>query len=156
MIVILWAVLTTGYIGTGIGLIVMGRLHYCFDTSRLSDDIGGKVVYWAKKYEGTPPLNYSKPEELGISKVIHHGYDDPDGIDIVILNEPFPLRERQPIFKWNERFYQISDEPGPFYKSSPCPQVQVVMKSMQATGSIILVGWLIIVYYHLKEKKVNT
>ena len=65
----------------------------------------------AFEYESeTPPTEWYTPEQLGIVKIIEHGENNTCWLHVLVdrEKEPFPLQEEQPIFKYKDKFYQIS------------------------------------------------
>ena len=68
------------------------------------------IVPAAFEYESeTPPTEWYTPEQLGIVDTVYYEENCTWFHAIVELEkEPFPLQEEQPIFKYKDKFYQIS------------------------------------------------
>ena len=68
------------------------------------------VLYGAFEYESeTPPTDWYTPEQLGIYDVIEYGEND-SWLHIAVdrEKEPFPLQSENPIFLYQDKFYQVS------------------------------------------------
>jgi len=69
------------------------------------------VLYAAFEYEGdAPPAERYTPEQLGIYHVIEYGENGSYWLHIAVdrEKEPFPLQEKQPVFLYEDKLYQVS------------------------------------------------
>jgi hypothetical protein len=68
------------------------------------------VSYGAFEYKSAPSVWYM-PEQLGIVSFTEHGQNGTIWLEVGVdpSKEPLPLQEYQPIFKYEEKFFQISD-----------------------------------------------
>jgi hypothetical protein len=92
---LLMAALTVSYVS-------MIAYVYASSTNDRND-----VVYGAFEYDSEPSDWYT-PEDLGIFSIIELG----EGwlhVAVSKEDEPFPLQEEQPIFKYKDKFYQVSE-----------------------------------------------
>jgi hypothetical protein len=99
--------------------------------------IGG-IAYSATLYEGEipPPLWYT-PEQLGAVEVADYRVENATNVWLVVPpgEEPFPLQEVQPIFKYKEKFYKVS----PLWAGYPVPS----NLPQQPIGAALCgIGWL--------------
>jgi hypothetical protein len=68
------------------------------------------VLYAAVRYEGDiPPPEWYMPEQLGIYNIIEY-VENASWLHIEVdrEKEPFPLQEKQPVFLYKDKFYQVS------------------------------------------------
>lgn len=96
------------------------------------------VLYAAELYEGEipPPLWYT-PEQLGAVEVADYRVENATNVWLVVPpgEEPFPLQEVQPIFKYKEKFYKVS----PLWAGYPVPS----NLPQQPIGAALCgIGWL--------------
>ena len=109
-----------------------------------------EVLYAAVKYESDdPPLFYYLPEELGIIEIHNHGRSDPSWVHVSVdpQKEPFPLQKEEPIFLYEEKFYQISPLWTTAGLASNSNNWQVPI------GGALLAGWLSIGIFSIKRPK---
>jgi hypothetical protein len=95
----------------------------------------GGIAYSATLYEGEIPSIWYTPEQLGAVFVADY-YENATVVWLVVPvgNEPFPLREVQPIFKYKDRFYQVSELCIDYPVPANLPQ--------QPVGAVLCgVGW---------------
>lgn len=114
-----------------------------------NDEIGG-IAYSAPLYRGeTPPSVWYTPEELGAVEVVDFGYEDATIVWLVVPEgaEPFNLMEVKPIFKFKERFYQVSE----FWHGYPVPKN---LPQYPVGVGLIGTGWCItgFIYWKKREK----
>jgi len=75
----------------------------------IRDFQGYSVVYAAYEYESdTLPPDWYMPDRLGICEVIEHGQGGFLQIVDAREEEPLQLQIEQPVFKYKDKFYQIS------------------------------------------------
>jgi hypothetical protein len=66
------------------------------------------VGYTADKYESdTPPAEWYTPEQLGICEICEYQDGAWLAIGVDREREPFPLQEKQPIFMYKDKPYQV-------------------------------------------------
>jgi len=111
----------------------------------LMDFHGNGAVYAAYEYESeTLPSEWYMPEELGIYEIIEYGENRFLQIAVIREEEPFPLQEEQPIFKYKDKFYQVSllwvtlGLPEPWWTWG---NGSILM----GTGMILILAWIILV-----------
>jgi hypothetical protein len=133
---ILMAIATVIYVGTEV---------YAYNHNPLN----GGIAYSATLYEGEiPPPHWYTPEQLGAVFVADYGDENATVVWLVVPpgNEPFPLREVKPIFKYKERFYQVSELCIGYPVPSNLPQ--------QPVGAVSCgIGWLATGILWLKWRK---
>ena len=107
------------------------------------------VVYGAVKYESeTPPTDWYTPEQLGIVKMVYYE-ENCTWFHAVVdrEKEPFPLQEEQPIFKYKDKFYQIS----PLWTT---PGLSESAKAQLIGGGVLVgSGWAFTGVLFLKGRK---
>lgn len=107
----------------------------------------GDRVYAAFEHETEPPFWYT-PEELGIIKIIEYG-NESYWLHVVVdvEKEPFPLQVERPIFKYKDKFFQISD----LWITPGLPES---VKQWQVPAGVgIVIGWIVTGIYKKKETK---
>jgi hypothetical protein len=122
---ILMAILTVTYVGVGV---------YANTTASSNR----YVLYAAFEYEGeTPPTEWYTPEQLGIYGVIEYGENSSYWLHIAVdrEKEPFPLQEKQPIFLYKDKYYQVS----PLWATPGLPES--VKQWQIPIGGILGAGW---------------
>jgi hypothetical protein len=110
-------------------------------------------VYAAFEYK-SQPSTWNTTEELGIIEVIEYGNETSYWLHVVVDpdKEPFPLQEVQPIFKYKDKFFQVS-------ALWATPSLPDSIKQYQTPiGVAIGLGWVAIgiVAYGKKDKKIAT
>jgi len=89
-------------------VVYAGLVVYANANSSLSGH--REVAHTAVKYESeTPPAEWYTPEQLGIVELVYYE-ENCTWLHAVVdrEKEPFPLQEEQSIFKYKDKFYQIS------------------------------------------------
>jgi len=96
------------------------------------------VLYAAFEYEGdTPPTEWYTPEQLGIYDAIEYE-ENGSWLHIAVdrEKEPFPLQEKQPVFLYKDKFYQVS----PLWVTPGLPES---IKQWQfPIGGVLGAGWV--------------
>ncbi|MCL6578698.1 MAG: hypothetical protein K6T73_04845 [Candidatus Bathyarchaeota archaeon] len=108
------------------------------------------VVYAAFKYEGdTPPTEWYTPEQLGICGVTEHGGNGFYWLHIAVdpEKEPFLLQEKQPIFLYKDKYYQVS----PHWVTPGLPES--VKQWQISIGGVLGAGWVLTGVLFLKWRK---
>jgi len=119
----------------------------------LRDYQGPNVVYAAHKYQSEkPPSDWYMPEELGIYRITEYGENGWLHIAVIREEEPFPLQEEQPIFKYKDKFYQVS----PLWATPALPEPWWVWGNgpiLAGIGMILIFAWIILVAEWGKARK---
>ena len=96
---------------------------------------GHNPLYAAFEYESAaPPADWYTPEQLGIVQIIEYGENGSYWLHVAVENEPFPLQSEQPVFQYENKFYQISPlwvTPG---LSEQVRQLQIPIMGALGTG----------------------
>jgi hypothetical protein len=96
------------------------------------------VLYAAFEYEGdTPPTEWYTPEQLGICDAIEYE-ENGSWLHIAVdrEKEPFPLQEKQPVFLYKDKFYQVS----PLWVTPGLPES--IKQSQFPIGGVLGAGWV--------------
>ncbi|MGB9135603.1 MAG: hypothetical protein WCC63_08520 [Candidatus Bathyarchaeia archaeon] len=108
------------------------------------------VLYAAFEYEGdTPPTEWYMPDQLGIHGIIEYGENGSSWLHIAIdrEKEPFPLQERQPIFLYKDKYYQVS----PLWVTPGLPES--VKQWQIPIGGALGIGWIFTAILYLKRER---
>jgi hypothetical protein len=136
-VLVLMAILTVTYVGVVVYANTTANSHRY-------------VLYTAFEYEGdTPPTEWYTLEQLGIYGVIEYGGNDSYWLHIAVdrEKEPFPLQEKQPIFLYKEKYYQVS----PLWITPGLPESA---KQWQISiGGVLGAGWVFTGILFLKWRK---
>ena len=99
-VLVLMAILTVAYVGVVVYANTDSDYQVCSNRY---------VLYGAGRYEGDiPPTEWYMPEQLGIYDVIEYTVNS-SWVHIAVdrEKEPFSLQEKQPIFLYKDRYYQV-------------------------------------------------
>jgi len=127
-------------------MIYIGAVVYADSNSASRYSADGWVLA-ADEYEGQPSSWYT-PEELGMTV-----YREGNGWVQVVV--PYnvnctELREQRPIFKYKDRFYQISESditPAVYEETTRWQILAVVV------GACIATGWIYVGYLGLRKRR---
>ncbi len=134
---ILMAILTVTYVGV---------VAYANTTANFHR----YVLYAAFEYEGdTPSTEWYTQEQLGIYGVIEYGGNGSYWLHIAVdrEKEPFPLQEKQPIFLYKDKYYQVS----PLWATPGLPE-SVKQWQISVCG-VLGAGWVFTGALFLKWRK---
>ncbi|MGD8507239.1 MAG: hypothetical protein PVF15_11340 [Candidatus Bathyarchaeota archaeon] len=107
-----------------------------------------EVSYTAFEYRlQQPPTEWYMPERLGIVEIIE--YEETDTLHVVVDRriEPFPLQAEQPVFRYKEKFYVISER-----WVTLSIFLTVKQYEMLAAG-VLGLGWTFVGAFFIKERK---
>lgn len=108
------------------------------------------AAYVAGEYKSEKPAtDWYTPEQLGIVEIIEHEYGENDTYWLVVVvdreKEPFPLFST--IFKYKDKFYQISQR-------EVLPWLPESVKHWQILAGVgIGAGWVFVGAMFLRERK---
>lgn len=106
----------------------------------LMDFQGNGVVHVAYDYESeTLPSEWYLPEELGIYEIIEYGENG-----FLQIKGSHSLQEEQPIFKYKDKFYQVS----PLWVTLGLPEPWWTWGNgsiLMGIGMILILAWIILV-----------
>lgn len=113
-----------------------------------SSAYGHEVLYTAFEYGLQQlPTEWYAPEQLGIVEIIE--YEETGTLHVVVDRrmEPFPLQAEQPVFKYKEKFYVISEHWVTLSIFLTVKQYEMLV------AGVLGLGWIFVGAFFIKERK---